>query len=98
MSWTSCKPAYADAEEVDPVTARPRGSTVRRDAGLYGYERALGRAELTPVAGVDEAGRGACAGPLVAGAVILPAGKRGVRSEEHTSELQSRFDLVCRLL
>src|SRR5699024_11459180 len=25
----------------------------------------------------------------------LPA---GVRSEEHTSELQSRFDLVCRLL
>src|SRR5207249_7052945 len=24
--------------------------------------------------------------------------KHGVRSEEHTSELQSRFDLVCRLL
>src|SRR5699024_1174164 len=24
--------------------------------------------------------------------------ERGVRSEEHTSELQSRFDLVCRLL
>src|SRR5699024_12664545 len=23
---------------------------------------------------------------------------KGVRSEEHTSELQSRFDLVCRLL
>src|SRR5207249_5772105 len=26
------------------------------------------------------------------------AGNLGVRSEEHTSELQSRFDLVCRLL
>src|SRR5207249_7368158 len=25
-------------------------------------------------------------------------GHREVRSEEHTSELQSRFDLVCRLL
>src|SRR5438067_8645865 len=25
-------------------------------------------------------------------------GRRGIRSEEHTSELQSRFDLVCRLL
>src|SRR5699024_11772585 len=25
-------------------------------------------------------------------------GGSGVRSEEHTSELQSRFDLVCRLL
>src|SRR5207249_11813720 len=29
----------------------------------------------------------------------LPATRRSVpRSEEHTSELQSRFDLVCRLL
>src|SRR5206468_12664432 len=26
-----------------------------------------------------------------------PGGKRGRRSEEHTSELQSRSDLVCRL-
>lgn len=45
---------------------------VRRDAGIYGYERALRRAGLSPVAGADEAGRGACAGPLVAAAVILP--------------------------
>src|SRR5699024_12645691 len=28
----------------------------------------------------------------------LTAEQVGVRSEEHTSELQSRFDLVCRLL
>lgn len=55
----------------------PRGMTVRRDAGLYGYERALRRAGLSPVAGVDEAGRGACAGPLVAAAAILPEGKAG---------------------
>ncbi|MGH3359643.1 MAG: ribonuclease HII [Nocardioidaceae bacterium] len=60
------------------MTERPRGSTVRRDAGLYGYERALGRVGLTPVAGVDEAGRGACAGPLVAAAAILPDGRRGI--------------------
>ena len=52
----------------------PRGSTVRRDAGLYGYERALRRHGVDLIAGVDEAGRGACAGPLVAGAAILPAG------------------------
>ena len=56
----------------------PRGSTVRRDAGLYGYERALRRAGIEPVAGVDEAGRGACAGPLVAGAAILPPGRAGI--------------------
>jgi ribonuclease HII len=56
----------------------PRGLTVRRDAGLYGYERALRRHGLEPIAGVDEAGRGACAGPLVAAAAILPPGDRGV--------------------
>ncbi|MDO5499598.1 MAG: ribonuclease HII [Propionibacteriaceae bacterium] len=44
---------------------------IRRDSGLYGYERALARAGLGPVAGADEAGRGACAGPLVAAAVVL---------------------------
>ena len=47
------------------------GFVIRRDSGLYGYERALSRAGLGPVAGADEAGRGACAGPLVAAAVIL---------------------------
>ena len=57
-----------------PVTRRV---VVRRDSGLYAYERALDRAGLTPVAGVDEAGRGACAGPLVAAAAILPGGARG---------------------
>ncbi len=59
------------------MSALPRGLTVRRDAGLYGYERALRRVGLAPVAGVDEAGRGACAGPLVAAAVVLPDGRRG---------------------
>jgi ribonuclease HII len=59
------------------VRPLPRGVAVRRDAGLYGYERALARAGLLPVAGADEAGRGACAGPLVVAAVILPEGRRG---------------------
>jgi ribonuclease HII len=39
-------------------------------------ERALWRAGQTPVAGVDEVGRGALAGPVVAGAVILRQNKR----------------------
>lgn len=56
---------------------RTRKVVVRREGGLYAYERALARAGLAPVAGVDEAGRGACAGPLVAGAAILPEGARG---------------------
>lgn len=59
------------------MSTLPRGTTVRRDAGIYGYERALRRAGLAPVAGVDEAGRGACAGPLVAAAAILAEGRAG---------------------
>ncbi len=60
------------------MSTLPRGATVRRDAGLYGYERALRRQGIAPVAGVDEAGRGACAGPLVAGACVLPEGRAGI--------------------
>ena len=55
----------------------PQRFVVRREGGLYAYERALERAGLTPVAGADEAGRGACAGPLVVAAVVLPTGRRG---------------------
>lgn len=55
----------------------PRPSAPRRDAGLYGYERALARSGLAPVAGADEAGRGACAGPLVVAAAVLAPGRAG---------------------
>jgi ribonuclease HII len=51
--------------------ARHPGYTPRRTGDLTSYERALARAGLTPVAGIDEAGRGACAGPLVVAAVCL---------------------------
>ncbi len=47
------------------------GYTPRRDGGLGAYETVLARAGFAPVAGIDEAGRGACAGPLVVAAVVL---------------------------
>src|SRR5664279_1532190 len=56
---------------------KPPRLIVRRDTGLNAYEAALGRAGFDLVAGADEAGRGACAGPLVVAACVLPAGKRG---------------------
>ena len=56
---------------------RPPRAVVRRDAGLWACEGALRRRGFDLVAGADEAGRGACAGPLVVGACILPDGKRG---------------------
>jgi ribonuclease HII len=39
------------------------------------YERALARRGASLVAGLDEAGRGALAGPIFAAAVILPIGR-----------------------
>lgn len=50
---------------------------VRAENGLWAYERVLQRAGFRHVAGADEAGRGACAGPLVVAAVVLPPGRRG---------------------
>jgi ribonuclease HII len=59
--------------ETTTLHTRPRV----RESGLWAYENALRRLGFPSVAGVDEAGRGACAGPLVAGAVMLPEGRRG---------------------
>jgi ribonuclease HII len=56
---------------------RPPRVVVRRDGPLGGYESALCRAGFRNVAGADEAGRGACAGPLVVAACILPPGRSG---------------------
>jgi len=55
----------------------PPRAVVRRDGGLYALERTLRRRGFTRVAGADEAGRGACAGPLVVAAAVLPPGPRG---------------------
>lgn len=45
---------------------------VRRLKDARTYEVALERAGLGPVAGIDEAGRGACCGPITIAACILP--------------------------
>lgn len=50
---------------------------VRSENGLWAFERVLQRSGFAHVAGADEAGRGACAGPLVTAAVVLPSGRRG---------------------
>ena len=50
---------------------------VRSEHGLWALERVLQNHGFPHVAGADEAGRGACAGPLVVAAVVLPQGRRG---------------------
>jgi ribonuclease HII len=49
---------------------RPQRAVIRRSTGIWAWESALHRYGLGPVAGVDEAGRGACAGPLVVAACV----------------------------
>jgi ribonuclease HII len=79
------------------MTSFAPGTTVRRDAGLYGYERALAKRGLQPVAGVDEAGRGACAGPLVAAAVVLERPIPGLADSKLLTEKRREacYDLIC---
>ncbi len=68
------------------------------------FERALMAAGALRIAGVDEAGRGAWAGPVVAGAVILPLQERhlsqrlsGVRdSKQMTAPQRQAWDLCIR--
>ena len=52
------------------------------------FERAFWARELNHVAGLDEVGRGAWAGPLAIGAVVLPRTGRvnGVRDSKMLSE------------
>ncbi len=53
--------------------AKSREAEAKRLAALLRFEEVLWAQGFTRIAGVDEAGVGPCAGPVVAGAVILPA-------------------------
>ena len=77
---TSSRPAPAAR------VRRPPLDDDRPDA-LWDMERRLRRRAFEAVAGADEAGRGACAGPLVAAACVLPAGRRGRIPELADSKL-----------
>lgn len=83
----SSRSARAASVRPSAPVFRPPRLVVRRDGGLNAYEAALTRAGFGPVAGADEAGRGACAGPLVVAACILPTGRRGVIEGLNDSKL-----------
>ncbi|MYH41216.1 MAG: ribonuclease HII [Chloroflexi bacterium] len=55
-----------------PSGPRPRAASAPRRPPTHRVERALRREGYARVAGVDEAGRGPLAGPVVAAAVVLP--------------------------
>ncbi|PKN00713.1 MAG: ribonuclease HII [Elusimicrobia bacterium HGW-Elusimicrobia-1] len=63
---------------------------------LYAFDRALSRAEGVALVGVDEAGRGPLAGPVVAAAVALD-NKRSIRGINDSKKLspRRREELFC---
>src|SRR5438105_12133538 len=83
---------FADHRDLHSFPTRRSSDLPRRDV-----RRATalgGRRGCVSGRGPDQAGLGEGADWTGRNA----AGPRAVRSEEHTSELQSRVDLVCRLL
>lgn len=66
--------AAACERAINRERARTRES--RRISGLYRLQQQLEEDGCTVVVGVDEVGRGALAGPLTAGACVLPASPR----------------------
>src|SRR5207249_11964027 len=90
-----------------PPTLFPYTTLFRSDAaadrqiGLHDIDRGKRRqiAEIVPGEFAFTRGdRNIGGGADLRLAALVVGGDRLLRSEEHTSELQSRFDLVCRLL
>jgi ribonuclease HII len=61
----------------------------------YRRERKLARALGGPVAGIDEVGRGPWAGPVVAAAVVLPAGRRIAGLADSKTLDEAERDRLC---
>ena len=85
----------------DSTLLTPNSSLHKPSPTLY-YETALWNQGILLIAGIDEAGRGAWAGPVTAGAVILPADPNilnrlaGVRDSKlmTPAEREAMFDVV----
>ena len=81
----------------------PPRIVIRKSSGLRTLESALIRSGLGPVAGVDEAGRGACAGPLVVAACLLaPKAQASLADLDDSKKLTERareqlFPVIKRL-
>jgi ribonuclease HII len=84
------------------ATTWPPRTVIRKSSGLRTLESALYRSGLGPVAGVDEVGRGACAGPLVVAACVLGSGRlESLGALDDSKKLtetarEKLYPLICR--
>ena len=80
----------------------PPRAVIRKSTGLRTLESALYNSGLGPVAGVDEVGRGACAGPLVIAACVLgPNRLKSLVDLDDSKKLTEKarealFPVICR--
>src|SRR5690606_41832508 len=94
---------YRNNRTHTPYTTLFRSYAVRRHPGRgcqRGFQAGLGRRHARGADRVRQRGGPACACGVHPMAAQVPChrGKAAKRSEEHTSELQSREKLVCHLL
>ena len=100
MGWCAC--GESAAESLAMATTWPPRTVIRKSSGLRTLESALYRSGLGPVAGVDEVGRGACAGPLVVAACVLGQGRlESLAALDDSKKLTEKareqlYPLICR--
>jgi ribonuclease HII len=100
MGW--CEFGESAAESLAMATTWPPRTVIRKSSGLRTLESALYRSGLGPVAGVDEVGRGACAGPLVVAACVLGPGRlERLSALDDSKKLTEKtretlYPLICR--
>src|SRR5699024_11494080 len=92
-------PLASPAALADPSPSDPANQTEPPlQAAFFVVERPPPRSTLFPYTTLFRSPGGKLWKGRRESGVLLPGGRGDSRSEEHTSELQSRFDLVCRLL
>src|SRR6201986_3928409 len=84
------------------ATTWPPRTVIRKSPGLRTLKPAVSRGGLGPVAGVDEVGRGGCAGPLVVAACALgPSRLERLAALDDSKKLTEKareklYPLICR--
>src|SRR5699024_12523580 len=100
---------FSCSTTLSPLRRAPHSFPTRRSSDLAAVDQLRLRAEMIEQSALGDPGlrrhgverrtsRSALIEQNVERVEQLLFGLRRIRSEEHTSELQSRFDLVCRLL
>src|SRR5207249_5653841 len=83
---------------LDTTPCAARSGALPNRASVARSSTTTGPVERSTYPACESASVGNTVRPTAPSRQPTPARSSNVRSEEHTSELQSRFDLVCRLL